>query len=75
MASGQATAERKAEHVQREARGVQRSRTFEVLARTGFVARGVTYGVIGGIALALALGAGAPHAVPKGFGEKPSSAR
>jgi len=64
MASAQATVERKAEHVEREARGVQRSRTFEVLARTGFVARGVTYGVIGGIALALALGAGAAHAAP-----------
>jgi Domain of Unknown Function (DUF1206) len=64
MASAQATVERKADHVESEARGVQRSRTFEVLARTGFVARAVTYGVIGGIALALALGAGAAPAAP-----------
>lgn len=64
MPPAQATVERKADHVEREARGVQRSRTFEVLARTGFVARAATYGVIGGIALALALGAGAAPAAP-----------
>jgi hypothetical protein len=64
MPSAQATVERNAEHVEREARGVQRSRPFIVLARTGFIARGVTYGVIGGIALALALGAGAAPAAP-----------
>jgi Domain of Unknown Function (DUF1206) len=64
MPSAQATIDRNAERVEREARGVQRSRPFIVLARTGFVARAVTYGVIGGIALALALGAGAAPAAP-----------
>ena len=64
MPSAQATVEPGAERVQREARDVQRSRLFIVLARTGFVARAVTYGVIGGIALALALGAGAAPAAP-----------
>ncbi|MGO9496057.1 MAG: DUF1206 domain-containing protein [Solirubrobacteraceae bacterium] len=64
MPSAQATVERNAEHVEHEARGVQRSRSFALLARTGFVARAVTYGVIGGIALALALGAGAAPAAP-----------
>lgn len=64
MPSAQATVDRNAERVEREARGVQRSRPFIVLARTGFVARAVTYGVIGGIALALALGAGAAPAAP-----------
>jgi hypothetical protein len=37
---------------------VQRSRPFSGLVRAGFVARGVTYGVIGGLAAALAAGAG-----------------
>lgn len=32
--------------------------------RAGFVARALTYGVVGGITLALALGAGARHATP-----------
>lgn len=32
--------------------------------RTGFVARGITYGVIGGLALALAVGAGTKGAAP-----------
>ncbi|MFZ0975474.1 MAG: DUF1206 domain-containing protein, partial [Solirubrobacteraceae bacterium] len=64
MPSAQATVDRNAERVEREARDVQRSRLFIVLARTGFVARAVTYGVIGGIALALALGAGAAPAAP-----------
>ena len=38
---------------------VQRSRLFCWLVRAGFAARGLTYGVIGGIAAALALGVGA----------------
>lgn len=36
----------------------EQSKPFELLVRAGFVARGLTYGVIGGVALALALGAG-----------------
>ena len=37
---------------------VQRTKGFEALARAGFVARGVIYGVIGILAVKLALGAG-----------------
>jgi hypothetical protein len=37
---------------------VGRSKGFEVLARSGFVARGVVYGVIGILAVKLAVGAG-----------------
>jgi Domain of Unknown Function (DUF1206) len=48
----------------REARDVQRSRPFRWGVRVGFVARALTYGVVGGIALALALGAGAAPAAP-----------
>jgi hypothetical protein len=44
--------------VARDAVALQRSRLFSVLVRAGFVARGLTYAVIGGIAAALALGAG-----------------
>jgi hypothetical protein len=64
MPSAQATADREAKNVEREAVEVQRSRPFRLLVRTGFVARAVTYGVISGIALALALGAGAAPAAP-----------
>lgn len=38
--------------------GVVRSSAFEVLGRAGFVARGLVYGIIGVLALQLALGAG-----------------
>jgi len=37
---------------------------IEWLVRAGFVTRGITYGVVGGIALALALGAGSEPAAP-----------
>jgi len=37
---------------------VERSDTFRLLVRAGFLARALTYGVIGGVAVALALGAG-----------------
>jgi hypothetical protein len=37
---------------------VQRTRGFEVLARAGFVARGLIYGIVGILAIKLALGAG-----------------
>jgi Domain of Unknown Function (DUF1206) len=64
MSSAQATAERQARNVEREAIQAERSQPFRLLVRAGFVARAVTYGVIGGIALALALGAGAAPAKP-----------
>jgi Domain of Unknown Function (DUF1206) len=64
MASVQATAERKAGEARHATLEVQRSRPFELLVRAGFVARAVTYGVVGGIAMALAVGAGAAPAAP-----------
>src|ERR1700731_4828736 len=42
-----------------QALNVERSSAFRVLVRAGFVARALTYGVIGGVAAALAVGAGA----------------
>ena len=44
--------------VRRGADGVVRSRGFEWFARSGFVARGLIYGIIGILAVKLALGAG-----------------
>src|SRR6476469_3854844 len=43
---------------QATAEGAARTRAFEVLARAGFVARGIVYGVIGILAIKLAVGAG-----------------
>jgi hypothetical protein len=48
----------------REAAKLADSRPFRWLVRTGFVARSITYGVIGGLALAMALGAGTMGAAP-----------
>jgi Domain of Unknown Function (DUF1206) len=45
-------------------RRVDRSPAYRVLVRSGFVSRGITYAVIGGLALALALGAGTDNTVP-----------
>jgi hypothetical protein len=64
---GGAGLEAKAERAEREAErdtlAVEGSRPFELAVRAGFVARALTYGVVGGIALALAAGAGnAPEA-------------
>jgi hypothetical protein len=42
----------------RELGGVERSKPFRWLVRAGFIARGLTYGVVGALALALAFGAG-----------------
>lgn len=64
MPSGQATAERTAHEAGRDAREVERSRPFELLVRAGFGTRAVTYGVVGAIALALALGVGPEPAAP-----------
>ncbi len=48
----------------RDAFTVERSRPFHWAVRAGFVTRSVTYGVIGGIALALAVGAGSEPDAP-----------
>lgn len=50
--------------VARQAMAVQRSRAFCWSVRAGFITRGVTYGVIGGLAVALALGAGSDGTSP-----------
>lgn len=42
----------------------ERSRPFRILVRLGFLARGLTYGVIGALAIALALGAGTAGTQP-----------
>ncbi len=49
---------------ERDAMGVARSGPFRWAVRAGFVARAVTYGVIGGITMALAAGAGSAPAAP-----------
>ena len=64
MASAGATAGHAASEARHEALKVERSRPFELVVRAGFVARALTYGVIGGITLALAVGAGAAPAAP-----------
>ena len=48
----------------REATAAERARPFQWAVRAGFVARSITYGVVGAIALALAVGAGAAPAAP-----------
>jgi hypothetical protein len=48
----------------REVGAAEHSRLFKWLVRLGFLARGVTYGLIGALALALALGAGTAGAKP-----------
>jgi len=50
--------------IQGDAIEVQRARPFRWAVRAGFVARSVTYGVVGSIALALAVGAGSAPAAP-----------
>jgi hypothetical protein len=48
----------------RETRQLEQVQPFQWLIRAGFVARAITYGVIGALALALALGAGTMGASP-----------
>lgn len=48
----------------RRARTAQRSPLFTSLVRIGVLARGMTYGVVGALALALALGAGTDGTAP-----------
>lgn len=64
MSSPQAVVQSEAPEVGREALEAQRSRPFRLMVRAGFVARALTYGVIGGITLALAVGAGSAPAAP-----------
>lgn len=45
-------------------RGGQGSRIFEVFVRVGFLARALTYGVVGALAFALAAGAGTDRTTP-----------
>jgi Domain of Unknown Function (DUF1206) len=45
-------------------RSIDESSVYRALVRIGFVSRGVTYAVIGGLALALALGAGTDNTAP-----------
>lgn len=47
-----------------DAEALEGARPFQWLVRAGFVARGITYGVIGAVALAIAVGAGAAGAAP-----------
>jgi Domain of Unknown Function (DUF1206) len=61
--SGSATAE-PSSSARSAKRSVDRSPAYRSLVRLGFVSRGVTYGVIGGLSLALALGAGTDHTAP-----------
>jgi hypothetical protein len=49
---------------QRETEKFEDSRAVRWLVRTGFVARAITYGVIGALALAMAVGAGTMGATP-----------
>ena len=49
---------------EREGTAVGRSEPFQWAVRAGFVARSITYGVVGAIALALAVGAGAAPTAP-----------
>lgn len=48
----------------RQTESAERSRPFRWLVRAGFVARGITYGVIGALTLAIALGAGTMGTAP-----------
>jgi hypothetical protein len=52
------TKPRPVRHAQQGAEDIARSRGFEWLARAGFVSRGLIYGIIGILAIKLALGAG-----------------
>ena len=51
-----------------ETEAAERSRPFQWLVRAGFVARGITYGVTGALALALAAGAGTAGTAPNQLG-------
>lgn len=48
----------------RQTHAAERTRPFRWLVRSGFIARGITYGVIGALAFAMALGAGTMGTTP-----------
>src|SRR5947208_2550904 len=52
------------EETRRDAAAAERLRPFGWLVRAGFLARAVTYGVIGVLAIAIAVGAGTMHTAP-----------
>ena len=52
------------DEARRQATAVERKRPFKWLVRVGFLARAVTYGLVGALALAAALGAGTAGAAP-----------
>jgi Domain of Unknown Function (DUF1206) len=52
------------DEARRDTESLERSRAFQWLVRAGFVARAVTYGVIGALALSIALGAGTAGTAP-----------
>lgn len=54
----------KARAAEARAGEAERSRSFRVLVRIGFLARALTYAVVGGLALALAAGAGTDGTAP-----------
>lgn len=56
--------ERVAHSAERETETVEGSAPFRWLVRAGFIARGITYGVIGALALAVAFGAGTMGTTP-----------
>src|SRR6201995_1464256 len=58
------TSQTRRNEIQDDALEVQRTRPFRWAVRAGFVTRSVTYGVVGAIALALAVGAGSAPAAP-----------
>jgi hypothetical protein len=62
--SASTRAERAGGEAEHDALAVQRSRPFELAVRAGFVARALTYGVVGGIAMALAVGTGSAPTAP-----------
>ena len=47
-----------------EMAGAERSRSFRILVRIGFLARALTYGLVGALAIALACGAGTAGTAP-----------
>jgi hypothetical protein len=53
-----------ARDAERDALSAERTRPFRWAVRAGFVARSITYGVVGAIALALAVGGGSAPAAP-----------
>jgi hypothetical protein len=58
MANGYGTAAGSGGKAAARAGEIASSEPFKWLVRAGFVARGITYGIVGGLALAIALGAG-----------------